>query len=86
MIRFVYIGDQITEGNHDFAFFDTVHDEFMSMQGETVWGSVDEFKNYNDKMIPKEKLERCMNLIPDWYKEGKHRLWMINAGLPRSTE
>ena len=62
MIRFIYIGEQITGGSEDFAFYDTVADQFLSFQGEHVFDGRKEFELYakND-----ERFQRCFDLIPE---------------------
>lgn len=40
MIRFINIGDQITQFASDFAFWDTVVDKFVTLCDETVFHSV----------------------------------------------
>lgn len=42
MIIFIYIGEQITEGEHAFAFWNTVTDSFVSIDDEQVFESIDE--------------------------------------------
>lgn len=44
MIRLIRIGDQISEGHEDFAFWDTVHDCFVNIDGDTVWSCRAEFE------------------------------------------
>lgn len=46
MIRYVHIGDQILEDRDQFAWFDTVIDEFIEFNNETVFNSWDEFQEY----------------------------------------
>jgi hypothetical protein len=60
MIRCIYIGNQITEGDQDFAFFDTVSDTFLNFDGEEVFSSKEEFI----AAASGELLERCLPLIP----------------------
>ena len=43
MIRFIEIGDQILEGATDFAWYDTVRDEFIMLHGICVWETWDDF-------------------------------------------
>jgi hypothetical protein len=65
MIRFVYIGDQITEGDAAFAFVNTVNYKFLEFDGEQIFDSYKDFKNYKHKVL----YERCKKLIP---KEMKY--------------
>jgi hypothetical protein len=44
MIRFIWLGAQITEGAEDFAFFDTVRDRFMRFSGEEVFVDLEDFR------------------------------------------
>ncbi len=63
MIRYIHIGGQITEGDNDFAWFDTVTDRFLEFNGTHVWGSWNEFTNdYGDGNIA--KFLRFMALYP----------------------
>jgi len=68
VIRYVHIGGQITEGLSEFAFYDTVNDEFVTMSGYQCWVSPQEFIrhfNSNTKRIPESwTLERFISLIP----------------------
>ena len=66
MIRFVYIGDQINEGEKAFAFFDTITDTFVECGlGDTqMFSSLAEFKN----LATKEMYGRCITLIPEELK------------------
>lgn len=61
MIRYIHIGDQICEGNNDFAFFNTITDAFISFSGEQVFSNMDDFILYA-KGTP--YFDRCVLLIP----------------------
>ena len=61
MIRFIYIGDQIMEGERDFAFFDTVTDTFLDFDGDQVFASIEEF----EAAASGELLARCLGLIDE---------------------
>lgn len=65
MIRFVYIGDQITKGGREFAFFDTVTERFASFDGESVFESVEDFKEASAGF--KAFQDRFFSLIPKDY-------------------
>lgn len=52
MIRFVRIGDQINDGEDAFAFFDTVMDQFVEVNGEHVWSSREDLLECADEMEP----------------------------------
>ena len=61
MIRYVYIGDQITDGSEEFAFYDTVNDKFMEFSGNQVFDTLDMFEEYG---VNEPYYERCLRLIP----------------------
>lgn len=64
MIRFVDLNDQIVEGVHEFAFYDTVTDTFVDFDGSQTFDSIKSFESY----CPKEKQERFLKLISQKYK------------------
>ena len=48
MIRFIDLGDQILEGQREFAWFDTVTDTFEEVNGNQTWDTWEEFEeDYN---------------------------------------
>lgn len=63
MLRFVYIGDQIYEGEKAFAFFDTCTDTFKTFGlGDTqVLSSMKEL----EALATEEEFQRCARLIPE---------------------
>jgi len=61
VIRFVRIGDQITEGGNEFSFFDTVTDTFINFVGSQVFDSLKDFEHFA-KDDP--RYERCLGLMP----------------------
>jgi hypothetical protein len=70
MIRFILIGSQISlnEGDTDFAFFSTVTDRFIAINGQSVFNSRDDFKeacSYALTSIYSAYLVRLYGLIPD---------------------
>jgi hypothetical protein len=68
MIRYILIGDQINEGESQFAFFDTMIDNFLAFEGEQVFDDIEDFKCC---ARDNPRLERCLALIPkDESKEG----------------
>lgn len=67
MIRFVYIGSQITDDSRDFAFFNTVTDKFEEINNCHVFSSIKEFEEY---VGPIYIFGRLNNLIPDWYRKN----------------
>jgi hypothetical protein len=75
MIRFINLGKQLwvddeEECPDDFAFFDTVRDEFKTFSGFQVWNRLTDFivdfKSDNNK----EDIWRYFNLMPDNIKVG----------------
>jgi hypothetical protein len=61
MIRFVYVGSQITSNKSTFAWFDTVIDRFLEFNNEQTWSSWDDFKNdYDGEEI--DRFERLFRL------------------------
>ena len=61
MVRFVNIGDQITDGVNDFAFFDTCVSAFMEFAGEQVFDSLEDFALFGSDDT---RYDRCLALIP----------------------
>lgn len=61
MVRFVNIGDQLTDGVNDFAFFDTCVSKFMEFGGEQVFESLEDFALFGSD---DPRYERCLGLIP----------------------
>lgn len=60
MIRYVYIGDQICEHNRDFAFFDTIPDRFIDVDGQHVFTSIEDFIDVSSNA----QFERMFAIIP----------------------
>lgn len=77
MIRFLNLKDQITEGESDFAFYDTVSNRILTFDDEQVFSSIDEFEeayiNNYDRIKPSITLplERFTTLIPKDYFNKK---------------
>lgn len=71
MIRFIYIGDQILrdmdEKSREFAFFNTVTDKFIEIGGCYTFSSLKEFEDYARIEWYCDYIDRCRNLIPNWY-------------------
>lgn len=44
MIRFIDLGDQILEGQRQFAWWDTVTDTFLQFSGNQTWQNWDDFR------------------------------------------
>ena len=64
MIRFIDIGGQINEGDHDFAWFNTIIDRFHEYNGTHVWSSWEEFVA-DHKGSDDYPLERYEALFPN---------------------
>lgn len=65
MVRLVYIGEQITQGNNDFAWYDTITDEFISFAGQVVFDSWGDFEeSYTITAFPHSPIERFKTLFP----------------------
>jgi hypothetical protein len=67
MIRFINIGDQITQESNDFAFYDTVTDEFLELQTGPVFSDRSDFEeaaNTCSCKVCEETFSRCRTLIP----------------------
>ncbi len=60
MIRFISIGNQIIDGQNEFAFYDTVTDTFKVFGGISTWSSLKEFTECYEG----SEIERFLNLIP----------------------
>lgn len=60
MIRLVKIGDQINEGSDEFAFFDTITDQFLSFEGIQVFETKEMFEQYAKS---DDRYNRCVGLI-----------------------
>ncbi|OED34250.1 hypothetical protein AB832_07790 [Flavobacteriaceae bacterium (ex Bugula neritina AB1)] len=85
MIRYIYIGDQISKGGTSFAFFDTVTDSFVSFAEETVFESVEEFKHYykldseaESKAGSKRGIDRYLSLLSTIKKEKQGNVTLPN--------
>lgn len=65
MVRFIYIGEQIDEGAKDFAFYDTISDEFIEFYGTSVFSCLEDFlevcnePRFLDK-IDLNKVDKCL--------------------------
>jgi hypothetical protein len=64
MYRFIDLGDQIIDGVREFAFFDTVTDNFLDFCGSQTFDSIADFKSWAEGSG--QDFERCLALIPDW--------------------
>jgi hypothetical protein len=72
MLRYVYLGDQITDDSEEFAFYDTITDTFLSFDGQQTFDSIEDFSFWaKDSDI----YERCLGLIgPEKYES-----WTVEA-------
>jgi hypothetical protein len=72
MIRFIDLGKQIASDETDpdyprqFAFYNTISDQFLSTNGGQVWYSWDDFLNNAALELSLEMIERCRSLCPAW--------------------
>lgn len=66
MIRFIDIGDQICEGNNDFAFYDTITDSFLTLGDFQTFSNLEELNSFHasEPNKRKPKLDRLISLIP----------------------
>ena len=75
MIRFIDLGKQIAVDETDpdyprqFAFYNTVNDQFISVNGSQVFDSWREFDTYADGELTPEFILRCKRLCPLWLFE-----------------
>ena len=72
MIRFIKIGDQICEDENHFAYWDTITDKFLYFDGDCVFDSWEEFRDYYDTHEgEKYSLQRLMGVTPDEFIDTK---------------
>lgn len=65
MIRFIRIGNQITQESNEFAFFDTITETFVDVFGSYTFDSRDDLKFYLDHcQYTEEFKQRLIGLIP----------------------
>ena len=81
MIRFIDLGKQVGGDNSDedypreFAFFNTVSDLFIVVQGQQVFSSLFHFENlckqivYGQRALDEATTARCVALCPEWTNE-----------------
>lgn len=77
MIRFVYIGSQITyePDERQFAFYDIVRGSFLIFYNLQVF-TLKEFNEIGENLKYMEPFEKktyhcCLGLIPDWYRQNQ---------------
>lgn len=68
MIRFVDLRPADIAGAR-FAFWDTVRDEFIKIQGATVWETWAEFLDYATSFVDVDFIIRLRGLCPEWVHE-----------------
>jgi len=61
VIRYIYIGDQIVDDGTDFAFYDTVTDQFLDFDGAMAFSDPVEFEKW---ARDDQRYVRCKRLIP----------------------
>lgn len=72
MIRFIDLGKQIAVDETDpdyprqFAFYDTISDQFISANGGQVFDTWNEFHVNAAHELTSERIERCRSLCPAW--------------------
>ena len=75
MIRFVRIGDQITEGVNEFAFFETTGDSFVRLNETQVWEDWSSFEeDYKSDWIygyEQEYIAECKRLYDAEIAQGR---------------
>jgi len=65
MIRFVDLRYQIEEGTHYFAFFDTVSDTFVTLNGSQIWSAYYSFReDWDSEVTPGWDIRRFTEKIP----------------------
>ena len=68
MLRFVYIGEQISKGEKEFAFYDTVRDRFVELAGIQVFAKWDIFASFFkivEDSYPQYNLDRFWKITPE---------------------
>jgi hypothetical protein len=78
VIRYVDLGDQIVEGFREFAWYDTVKEEFLNLDGTQTWNNWREFqaelvmwmvKGKTPEEMQNEMLLRFRKLFPKLPKQ-----------------
>lgn len=65
VVRYVHVGAQVKDGAEQFAFYDTVAEEFITVGVSQVFDSVDDFLEEAELGgASREFTERCRRLIP----------------------
>ena len=68
MIRFVDLGEQICEGKREFAFFNTVPDSFIELDGVQTFCCQYDFESYWSLAgdMPQSESKRYTSLMALW--------------------
>ncbi|TET22359.1 MAG: hypothetical protein E3J76_04845 [Candidatus Aminicenantes bacterium] len=73
MIRFIDLGDQILEGQSEFAWWDTISDSFEEFSGNQTWPN---WKCFEEDYLLDEVREMIQDMRPlDRYKSLFPRDW-----------
>lgn len=64
MIRYVHIGDQINDDCDEFAFYDTVVDRFIVIDGRSNFESEAQLREHLATFRADDLAERFLNLVP----------------------
>lgn len=67
MIRFIDLGEQICEGVREFAFYNTINDQFINCDGIETFDSWEVFQT----LYKGDELERFKSLCQLWVFEKK---------------
>ena len=65
MIRFIDLGNQISEDTKQFAFYDTVTNGFIMVNGMQAFESKEEFISQQSGFNDVAFFQRCLSLIPE---------------------
>ena len=68
MIRFINLTNQIIKDEFNFAWYDTVRDEFIKVADSQVWDSWEDFKEDCQNFHCGFDFERFQSLFPIKYK------------------
>ena len=77
MIRFIDLGDQILEGQREFAWWNTISDVFFQFSGEEAWETWEEFEAsfYDDDDNRKEIIDLKITKPLQRYKTLFPKKW-----------
>lgn len=75
MIRFIDLRGQSTGGR--FAFFDTITDRFVDIDGAQVWASRQDLEDTFDETVPDYQKNRLRGFLPAWASDEptNEELW-----------